>query len=101
MADSNVALITDLATVEIKQYQIKPEPELLSEAENYLQRAVTISPNSASSYQKLSIVYYLKADYMKAWDYFHQTHSLDMSVLDLGYLNELLAKQPDPKKVFK
>ncbi|GAB3778384.1 hypothetical protein GCM10028818_27230 [Spirosoma horti] len=101
MADSNVALITDLATVEIKQYQIKPEPDLLTEAENYLQRAVMISPNNASSYQKLSIVYYLKADYMKAWDYFHQTHNLDMSVLDLGYLNELLAKQPDPKKVFK
>jgi len=101
LADSNVALMTDLATVEIKQFQVKPEPGLLAEAEGYLQRSVLLSPNNASSYQKLSIVYYLKGDYAKAWDYFHQTHSLDMSVLDLGYLNELLAKQPDPKKIFK
>ncbi|GAB3798361.1 hypothetical protein GCM10028819_19270 [Spirosoma humi] len=101
IADSNVALMTDLATVEIKQYQAKPESELLTEAEGYLQRAIALSPNSAPSYQKLSVVYFLKADYAKAWEYFHQTHSLDMSVLDLGYLNELLAKQPDPKKIFK
>ncbi|SOD96077.1 tetratricopeptide repeat protein [Spirosoma fluviale] len=101
VADSNVALITDLATVEIKHYQEKPTPDLLTEAEEFLTHAVSLSPDNAGAIQKLSVVYFLKADYPKAWDYFHQARNLDLSVLDLSYLNELLAKHPDPKRVFK
>ncbi|QDK77319.1 hypothetical protein EXU85_01405 [Spirosoma sp. KCTC 42546] len=98
--DSNTVLMTDLATVEIKQYQEKPNEDVLSDAEGHLERAVSLNPN-ALSFQKLSLVQYLKADYPKAWEYFHQAHKLDLSVLDFGYLNELMAKQPDPKGVFK
>ncbi len=101
VADSNVVLMTDLATIEIKQYQEKSNDVVLTDAENHLQRAVALSPTNAASYQKLSMVYYLKANYAKAWDYFHQARNLDLSTLDIGYLNELLAKQPDPKGVFK
>ena len=101
VADSNVALMTDLATVEIKQYQDKPVAELLTEAEGHLQRAVGLNPANAPAFQKLSVVYYLKADYMKSWEYFHQAYSLDLSILDIGYLNELLDKQPDPNGKFK
>lgn len=101
VADTNVALLTDLATVEIKQYQEKPNSLVLADAESHLQRAVVISPTNAASYQKLSVVHYLKADYAKAWEYYHQARTLDISALDLGYLSELLAKQPDPKGVFK
>lgn len=98
--DSNAVLLTDLATVEIKQFQQKPEDDMLAQAENHLQRAVAVNP-SASSYQKLSVVYYLKANYGKAWEYYHQARTLDLTSLDIGYLNELLAKQPDPQGVFK
>ncbi|MVM33335.1 tetratricopeptide repeat protein [Spirosoma sp. HMF4905] len=98
--DSNTVLMTDLATVELKQYQEKPDEDMLTEAEGHLQKAVSLNPN-ALSYQKISMVYYLKANYEKAWDYFHQARNIDFSSLDLGYLNELLAKAPDPKGVFK
>ena len=98
--DSNTVLLTDLATVEIKQYQQKPDDEMLAQAENHLQRAVAVSP-SAQSYQKLSVVYFLKANYGKAWEHYHQARALDLSSLDIGYLNELLAKQPDPQGIFK
>ncbi|GAB2572559.1 tetratricopeptide repeat protein [Spirosoma areae] len=98
--DSNTVLMTDLATVEIKHFQEKPNTDLLAEAEKHLQRALALNPN-AISYQKLSVVNYLKADYTKAWDYLHQASSLDVSGLDLGYLSDLLARQPDPKGVFK
>lgn len=101
VADSNAVLMTDLATVEIRHYQEKPDAAVLTEAESYLNRAVSLNPTNATSYQKLSLVSYLKADYTNAWAYFHQARSLDLSVLDLVYLNELLAKQPDPKGVFK
>lgn len=98
--DSNTVLMTDLATVVLKQYQEKPNADLLTEAESQLQKAISQNPN-ALSLQKLSLVNFFKADYAKAWDYFHQARNLDLSVLDLSYLNELLAKQPDPKGVFK
>lgn len=100
VTDSHVELIADLATVEIKHYQEKPNTEVLTDAESHLQRAVVLSPN-AVYYQKLSMVYFLKSDYAKAWDYFHQARTDDMSSIDFGYLNELLAKQPDPKGIFK
>ena len=98
--DKNTVLLTDLATVEIKQYQVKPNEDVIADAEAHLQRAVTINTNAVSC-QKLSVVYYLKANFAKAWEYFHQAWTLDNSTLDISYLNELLAKQPDPKGVFK
>lgn len=101
VADSNATLMTDLATVQIKYHQENTAPYVLDEAEATLQHAVIISPGSATTYQKLSLVNFLKADYAKAWEYFHQARSLDLSGLDLNYLNDLLAKQPDPKGVFK
>ncbi len=100
VADSNVTLMTDLATVQIKYHQDHNDSSALADAETTLQRAVAISP-SASAYQKLSLVNYLKADYGKAWAYFHQARTLDLASLDLGYLNDLLAKQPDPQGMFK
>ncbi|RYC67789.1 MULTISPECIES: tetratricopeptide repeat protein [Spirosoma] len=101
VADSNAVLMTDLATVQIKYHQEHASPEMLDEAEAALQRAVALTPANATSFQKLSLVSYLKADYAKAWDYFHQARNLDLSQLDLNYLNDLLAKHPDPKGVFK
>ena len=101
VADSNVVLMADLATLQIKNYQEKQDPTDLTEAETLLLRAVSLSPNSAPSYQKLAVVNFLKTDYEKSWAYFHQARTLDLSVLDLSFLNELLAKLPDPKGVFK
>lgn len=100
VADSNATLMTDLATVQIKHYQEHNDPNVLADAETTLQRAVAITP-SAPAYQKLSLINYLKADYGKAWAYFHQARSLDLTSLDLSYLNDLLAKQPDPKGMFR
>ncbi len=100
VADSNVTLMTDLATVQIKYYQEHNDPDILTDAETTLQRAVAISA-SPSAYQKLSLVNYLKADYIRAWSYFHQARNLDLATLDLSYLSDLIAKLPDPQGVFK
>ncbi|PRY32765.1 hypothetical protein CLV58_12016 [Spirosoma oryzae] len=100
-AGTNVELMGDLATVEIKQFQKDHHRPTLDDAEQQLQRIVTQDPAHAASFQKLSLVSYLKADYDKAWDYFHQARQLDMSILDLSFLSDLIAKRPDPKGVFK
>jgi tetratricopeptide (TPR) repeat protein len=101
IADTNVVLMADLAALQIKNYQDKKDPTDLTEAETLLIKTVLVSPRSADSYQKLAVVNFLKADYEKSWAYFHQARTLDLSVLDLSFLNELLAKLPDPKGVFK
>lgn len=101
VADSNVVLMTDLATVQIKYFQAKQQKDDLVEAEQHLLKAVAISPRSADAYQKLSLVNYMKGDYNKAWDYLHQARSLDLSTIDLSFLNDLLTRHPDPKGVFK
>lgn len=98
--DSNAVLLTDLATVEIKQYQQTPTEVMLADAETHLNQSIAVNP-TALAYQKLSVIYYLKTNYSKAWEYFHQARALDFSTLDIGYLNDLLIKQPDPKGVFK
>ncbi|GAB3897906.1 tetratricopeptide repeat protein [Spirosoma agri] len=101
IADTNTVLMTDLATLQIKNYQDKADPSDLAEAEQYLQKSLAIGPALATSYQKLSLVNFLKTDYDKAWEYFHQAYTLDFSILDLTYLADLQAKRPDPKGVFK
>ena len=101
VVDTNVVLMTDLATLQIKNYQEKQNPTDLTEAETLLLKTISLSPNSATSYQKLAVVSFLKADYEKSWAYFHQARALDLSVLDLKFMSELLAKLPDPKGVFK
>lgn len=101
VADTNATLMTDLATVQLKHYQAKGQPDDLREAETVLLRAVAINPKAADTYQKLSLVHYLREDYDKAWAYFHQARTLDLSVLDLSYLNDLLTKSPDPQGMFK
>ncbi len=100
-ADTNAVLMTDLATVQLKYYQEKQNPGDLTDAEALLQKVISLHAGSATAYQMLSLVNYLKADYAKAWDYFHKARSLDLSVLDLTYLNDLLAKQADPTGTFR
>ena len=101
VADTNIVLMADLATLQLKNYQEKKDPADLTEAETLLLKTVSLNPNSAASYQKLAVVNLLKSDYEKSWTYFHQARTLDLSVLDLSFLNELLAKLPDPKGIFK
>lgn len=101
ISDTNVVLMADLAALQIKNYQQKKDPADLTEAEKLLLKTVSVNPSSADPYQKLAVVNFLKADYDKSWAYFHQARLLDLSVLDLNFLNELLAKLPDPKGVFK
>lgn len=100
IADSNLVLLTDLATVEIKHFQQKQDKRTLDDAQTHLTQAVSLKPN-ATAYQKLSLISFLRADYPKAWEYFHQAREIDLSQLDLTYLNDLLAKLPDPQGVFK
>ncbi|WP_345271389.1 tetratricopeptide repeat protein [Nibrella viscosa] len=101
VADTNVVLMTDLATVQIRLYQEKQDLNELNDAESLLQKSLTIVPNNPNAFVKLALVNYERTEYAKAWEYFHKARILDISVIDLTFLNELLSKQPDPQGVFK
>ncbi|MEZ0540797.1 tetratricopeptide repeat protein [Fibrella arboris] len=101
LADTNAVMMTDLATVELEQYQAKADTASLEDAREHLQKALFLRPDHALAYTKLSIASYLQADYRSAWMYLHKAYKIEISSLDLTYLQELLAKQPDPLGVFK
>ncbi len=101
VADTNSMLMTDLATVQIKQFQSTQDSTELNEAESLLQRSIALQPANATALMKLSLVHFVRADYGPAWTYFHRARVMDMSTLDLGYLNDLMARLPDPQGVFK
>ena len=101
LADTNAVMMTDLATVELEQYQAKSDTASLEDAREHLQKALFLRPNHALAYSKLSIASYLQADYRSAWTYLHKAYKIDISSIDLTYLQELLAKQADPSGMFK
>lgn len=101
LSDTNAVMLTDLATVELEQYQVKSDTASLSDAREHLQRALFLRPDHAMAYSKLSIASYLQADYRSAWLYLHKAYKIEISSLDLTYMQQLLAKQPDPLGVFK
>ncbi len=101
LSDTNAVMMTDLATVELEQYQTKSDTVSLEDSREHLQKALFLRPDYALAYSKLSIASYLQADYRSAWMYLHKAYKLDIASLDLTYLQELLAKQPDPSGIFK
>ncbi len=101
LADTNSVLMTDLATVELMQFQVKKDIQHLNEAENHLTKAIALLPDNATAHMKMALLQYNKSDYGRAWEHIHQARRLDFSAIDLSLLSELSAKQPDPKGFFK
>ena len=100
-ADTNTVLMTDLATVEIKFFQQTKNQQLLADAENILNQAITTDPANATAHIEMSLLCYTKGEYEKAWEALHKARAIDLSVVDLAFLGDLLAKMPDPKGFFK
>lgn len=101
LIDTNAVLLTDLATVELEYYQAKRDTASLTEASSHLQKAVFLNPAHATAFARLSQISYHQANYRNAWTYLHKAYKLDLASIDLTYVQELLAKEPDPIGLFK
>lgn len=101
LADTNAVLLTDLATVELEQYQAKQDTASMVDAREHLAKAIFLRPDHAPAYMKLSLASYLEADYQNAWVYVHKAYHTSVSSVDLDYVHELLLKRPDPVGLFK
>ena len=101
LADTNAVLLTDLATVELEQYQAKQDTASMVDAREHLAKAIFLRPDHATAYMKLSLASYLEAKYTDAWAYLHKAYNTNITSVDLDYVHELLLKQPDPVGLFK
>lgn len=101
LSDTNAVMLTDLATVELEQYQAKQDTASMVDAREHLAKALFLRPDHATAYMKLSLANYLQANYTDAWLYLHKAYTNSISSVDLDYVRELLAKQPDPVGLFK
>ncbi|RRB03794.1 tetratricopeptide repeat protein [Larkinella rosea] len=101
VADSNAVLMTDLATVELKQYKENKDNELLEDAIAVLNKALKYDETNANTFMRLSWANYAKGDYAAAWENLHKGRTLDLASVDFVYLQELREKMPDPKGFFK
>lgn len=101
LADTNAVLLTDLATVELEYYQAKHDTTSLTDARDHLQKAIFLNPSHATAFARLSQISYQQGEYRNAWAYLHKAYKIDLSSIDLVYIQELLAKEPDPIGLFK
>lgn len=101
VADTNAVLMTDLATVQLKYYKENSDNELLADAVAVLHKALKYDVTNANTFMRLSWANFTRGDYSAAWENLHKARLLDLSAVDMVYLQELLQKEPDPKGFFK
>ena len=99
--DKNITLTVDLATVRIQCFLKDKEPKDMEEANSLLENALTIEPNFANAYMKLSLAQLVQGDFNKAWVYFHKGYDIDKNSLDIDLLTALMEKFDDPKGMFR
>ncbi|MEA5140147.1 hypothetical protein [Arcicella rigui] len=101
LAPENPTLMIDVATVQIACFKEKKNCDDIDDALALLEKSLTIDSTNANGWLKYSIAEYELEHYDKAWTYFHKCRSLDITMIDMGFLQELLVKKEDPLGVFK
>jgi tetratricopeptide (TPR) repeat protein len=101
LAPQNSMLMVDVATVQISCFKEKRNCEDLEGALVLLNKSIQVDSLNANAFLKLSIAEYLQEHYEKSWEYMHKCRQLDLVFVDLLFIQDLLAKQPDPQGIFK
>ncbi len=98
---NNVPLLVDLSTVDLKLYEITNGVEELEEAKMLLDHATKLDSTYALGQYNQALLYYNLNELEKAWVHLHNGRSLDFGQLNLGFVELLKARMPDPKGFFK
>ncbi|AKD04652.1 hypothetical protein POKO110462_19005 [Pontibacter korlensis] len=96
----NSLLLSDAASSYLAVYKEKKKKKNLKKASSYLNTATSADSSNAYALYNLSVVKYYEKQYGEAWDYLHKSRNINMSVIDYGYIMELVAQMPDPKGFF-
>ncbi|GAB2765698.1 hypothetical protein GCM10027275_03940 [Rhabdobacter roseus] len=101
LSPDNVALLVDLATIELKHYAEINDTNDLEEAQKVLEHAVSLDSTYAQTHYNLSLIAYYRQDYPKAWEHLHEGRKINFSAMNFEYIELLRAKFPDPQGFFK
>jgi len=101
VVDTNAVLITDLATIQLKLYETTRDGQLLTDAVAWLNRSAALRPDYASTFVRLSWAHFAREEYATAWTHLHRARAIDLSSIDVTYLQQLLSRMPDPQGFFK
>lgn len=101
LAPTDALLQSDLGSTYLIRYRQSHKKKDLTTGVFLLQRATTADPANAGTWQQLAQGFFEQSDYAQAWAAVHKGRALSLGSIDFGFITELLAKQPDPEKVFK
>lgn len=98
---NNVALLVDLATVDLKLFELTKRKEELDEAATVLKHATSLDSTYALGQYNMALVHYNLDDPDKAWESLHNGRKLDFGQINLDFVELLKARKPDPLGFFK
>ena len=101
VAPTNPALLTDAAINTLGRYEQTKKKKDLTQAGDYVQRALLAEPTNADAWQTQARVRFYQEDYAGAWAAVHKGQNYRLASLDFNFLTELMAKLPDPEGKFK
>ena len=101
LSPDNVALMVDVATVQIACFKEKRDCNDIDDALSLLEKSVKMDSTNANAWLKYSIAEFQLEHFDKAWEYLHRCRALDLSFVDLHFVQELIAKKEDPMGMFK
>ena len=101
VAPTNAPLLTDAATTTLSRYEKTKKKKDLTQARDYVQRALLADTASSAAWQTAAHVRYLQEDYAGAWQAIHKARNLNFAGLDFDLISQLVAKMPDPEGKIK
>ncbi len=96
----NSLLLSDIASSYLEVYKEKNKKKVLKKAVEYLNTAVAADSSNAYAFYNLARTKYFEKKYGESWDYLHKSRGINIALIDFGFLNELIAKMPDPQGFF-
>jgi Tfp pilus assembly protein PilF len=101
LAPTNSLLLTDAATTNLDRYLESKKKKDLTQAADYVQRALLADANNAAAWQTQARIRFYQEDYAGAWEAIHKGQNISMMSLDFNLIGDLKEKMPDPQGKFK
>lgn len=101
LAPTNVPLMVDLSTIELRNFTQTAKPEDLEDSYKLLKYAASLDSTYAQTFFNLASAEFYRADYPKAWEALHTGRKLNFQLVDFEFVSLLRAKLDDPEGFFK
>lgn len=98
---NNAMLMVDIATVQMNCFVEKRNCEEIDDAVRLLEKSVKLDSTNANAWLKFAVAEYHQEHFDKSWEYIHKCRMLDLSFVDLNFVQQLIAKKEDPMGIFK